>query len=170
MKGFSCICSTLLPAAYTAAVCLSIHWPPQPLSILTLPSDAEYHLDVCTDRTYRSLIMIKTIPTWRQWEKVSMHSHFAPSTSSWLQLLSVTALVWIMQRFPALAWSMVHVCMCTLTWKRKGKGSSEWSKPKTGKKMLKQQCVNAPVIQMSLIFELVHFPSYVAIYDFAFLI
>lgn len=42
-------------------------------------------------------------------------------------------------------------------------------KAKTSKKMLKQQCVNAPVTQMSLIFELVHFPSYVAIYDFAFL-
>lgn len=53
----------------------SIHRPPRSISVLTLPSDGEDHLDVCTDRRQRSLIMIKTISTERQREKVSPALH-----------------------------------------------------------------------------------------------
>lgn len=58
----------------------SIHWPPQSLSVLTSPSDGEDHLDVCTDHTQRSLIMIKTISTERQRRKVSLRPRLPPST------------------------------------------------------------------------------------------
>lgn len=108
-----------------------IHWPLQCLSVLTSPSDREYHLDVCTDLTQRSLIMIKTISTERQREKLSVRPCLPLSAASWLQLLSVTASVWIMQWSPALACSamLAYVHTRLLTWEKEAKGFLEWWKP-----------------------------------------
>lgn len=81
-----------------------------------------------------------------------------PSAASWLQLLSVTASLWIMQRSPALARSTLYASACACTWKREAKGLYEWSKPQLDEGQQQCRCSYTPLIYTCSITELTRNP------------
>lgn len=122
----------------------TVHWP---------STDGEYHLDICTDLPQRSLKVIKTNFYWepvRDRERRGPHTQPPPSAShsSRLQLLTVTATVWIMQRSPALARSSTYSRPVYVppAWKREGRGSYERSKPKLESKRRQRRGRNCSVL------------------------